>query len=72
MLWCRCLMAWAAPTMPWDPDYFRSRADLARLKADKITDPDCRRLMLSVAHKWDELARAALGGSGPPAGPEEN
>jgi hypothetical protein len=49
-----------APHLTWldDPDHLRSHAKKP-VKAAKISDPECKRLMLSIAEKWDELARNA-------------
>jgi hypothetical protein len=41
------------------PGLFSVTREPVRAKAETISDPECRRLMLDVASKWDEFARRA-------------
>jgi hypothetical protein len=42
-----------------DANDFRSRAEQARVRAEKIADAQCRRMMLNIAGMYDELAQWA-------------
>jgi hypothetical protein len=42
-----------------DANDLRSRAEQARIKAEKIADAECKRMILGIADMYDELARWA-------------
>ena len=42
-----------------NPDRWRERAEEARAMADQMTDADTRRIMLSIAQGYDEMAERA-------------
>jgi hypothetical protein len=42
------------------PDHWHQRAIEAREQAEKLTDPEAKRLMLEVAETYEKLAKRAL------------
>jgi hypothetical protein len=40
-----------------DPDHFRSQAEEARTMAERMIDPEAKRLMIGVAETYEQLAR---------------
>ena len=42
-----------------DPSHWRERAQEARVHADRMTDPEAKRMMLEIAEDYEKLARRA-------------
>jgi hypothetical protein len=45
-----------------DPAYWRKRAEKARLRASKLSDPVAKQVLLQIASSYDELAAMAAKG----------
>jgi hypothetical protein len=46
-----------------NPRYWRAHAEETRTIAEQMKDPECKRLLMSVAAIYAELARRALAGA---------
>jgi hypothetical protein len=44
------------PALLDDPEYWRSRAEEARVVAEQLSDPEAKRTMLRIATDYDRLA----------------
>ena len=42
-----------------DPTHWRERAEEARAHAQQMTDPEAKRMMLTIAEDYEKLARRA-------------
>jgi hypothetical protein len=42
-----------------DPKHWRERAEEARAHAQQMTDPEAKRMMLTIAEDYEKLARRA-------------
>jgi hypothetical protein len=45
-------------SLPDDPEHWRSRAEEARVFAEKLSDPESKRKMLRIAADYERLAEA--------------
>ena len=46
-------------------EHWRALAAEARARADEMSDPEAKRIMLSIAEGYERLARRAEGGKNP-------